>query len=77
MTDLEKKVLNRLANATFLPGSFDKRFIRNMAATWTERDLTVKGRDYLLKMLHRYKRQIPDYKQLISEITPQTWKNHA
>lgn len=39
MTDLQKQVAIALKNCSFLPGSFDKRFVRNLDP---EKEMTVK-----------------------------------
>ena len=61
MTEKEIKHAKLLRGVTFLPGSFDKRFCRDM---WTvaehkpEQTLTQKQSDLLAIMVYRYRRQI-------------------
>jgi hypothetical protein len=67
MTVLEYRIATALQQCRFLPGSFDKRFV-NQLTNWTKRDLTVKGRAKLIEMLHKYRRQIPEYSTFVSEL---------
>ena len=51
-----------LEACSFLPGSWDKRFARNMAAKSRHApagDFTEKQRVHLIRLAHRYRRQIP------------------
>ena len=67
MTELEKQIASRLQQCSFLPGSFDKQFsfqLRN----WIQKDLTQKGRDMMLHLFHKYRRQIPDYLNLKAQL---------
>lgn len=61
MTDDEKRAALALEKCTYLPGSFEKRFARDMAgiARGTA-EITVKQRGWLWKQVHRYRRQIGD-----------------
>lgn len=70
MTELEKKIANSLQFCSFLPGSFDKRFVKQLHI-WADRDMTEKGRAYMLNLLYKYRRQIPDYTTLKSELSKQ------
>ncbi len=49
-----------LAKCTFLPGSWDKRFARDMAAAAKiSADLTTKQAAHVLRLGHKYRRQLP------------------
>ncbi len=62
MTPKEIAIAKRLRICTFLPGSYDKRFIRNMAFRAEhspEKELTPKQHELLVvTMRHRYRRQL-------------------
>lgn len=67
MTSTEKTIAARLKQVS--PNNFkDDQFI-NQLHTWHERDMTSKGRDYLLKLLDKYKKHIPDYRELRQQHT--------
>lgn len=51
-------MIQDLKRCTFLPGSFDKRFVRNMSYHVEGSDITEKQAECLKKMHHRYRRQI-------------------
>ncbi len=62
MTKDEIIIALNLDQCTFLPGSFEKRFARDLciqAKTNPEKELSEKQREYLFLMLKRYRRQIP------------------
>lgn len=54
-TDLERKAIAALGHCTFLPGSFDKRFVRGLQPAT---ELTVKQREWLQKLFYKYRRQM-------------------
>lgn len=66
MTDEQRRLILRLSKCTFLPGSYEKRFVRSMAALANskgETELSEKQAAFLAKVGHRYRRQlagIPD-----------------
>jgi hypothetical protein len=60
MTTVEKKITASLQRCSFLPGSFDKRFV-NQLDNWTDREMTAKGRETLFKLYVKYRRQIKDF----------------
>jgi hypothetical protein len=64
MTSLEKYAAQLLRGCTFLPGSYNKRFARNIHAISCEEDaaLSDKQRNCLWRLVYRYRRQIPDQK---------------
>lgn len=61
MTPAQIEAAIALEKCTFLPGSYEKKFARGMAAIATSepgRELTDKQLAYLEKLLHRYRRQL-------------------
>lgn len=68
MTQAEKHVAYALNRCRFLPGSFDKKFVHQLD-NWNDREMTVKGRDCMLKMLDKYRGQIPNYLELRKSLT--------
>jgi len=70
MTDLEKRIEASLSYVTFLPGSFDKRFV-NQLKNWRDREMTEKGRAKLIEIFHKYKRRNPFYYSLKAELENQ------
>lgn len=67
MTVTERHIASALSQVTFLPGSFDKRFVKQLP-NWLEREMTEKGRDKMIALFHKYRRQIPNYEKLKSLI---------
>lgn len=62
ITDRQKEMLALLnKRVTFLPGSFDKRFVRDLKSV---QELTQGQGEYLDKVFHRYRRQIEDHERL-------------
>ena len=59
MTNIEIVIVNRLQRCRFLPGSFDKRFVNNIAAYNVEHELTENQHKYLFSLVYKYRRQIP------------------
>lgn len=55
LSPLELRMRDALARCTFLPGSFDKRFVRTIAGATA---LTEKQRALFHKLFYRYRRQI-------------------
>jgi hypothetical protein len=55
ITDRHREMLNKLAGATMLPGSFDKRFVRNLQGAT---GLSKKQAELVETMAHRYRRQV-------------------
>lgn len=60
MTD-ERTAIEALSRCRFLPGSFAKRFARDMAAMPENTRLTPKQRATVWKMVRTYRRQIPKW----------------
>ena len=53
------KIARALAQCSFLPGSWDKRFAREMAArAATDLGFTERQRVHLLRLAHKYRRQM-------------------
>lgn len=67
MTQGEKYAAEALSNCSFLPGSFDKKFVRQIT-NWHDRDMTDNGRETLKRLLMKYRRQIPEYMSIIVRI---------
>lgn len=63
-TKQEIAAAHALAFVTFLPASFDKRFARGIQEI-EEAGITDKQREYLTKIVHRYRRQIPTARALL------------
>ena len=63
MTPTELKIASALQSCSYQPGSFDKKFTAQLD-NWTNRDMTQKGRDKMLELLYKYRRQIPKYQEL-------------
>jgi len=72
MTATEIKVANALLQCTFLPGSFDKRFVKQLP-NWQDREMTEKGRAMMLKLFQKYRRQIRNYEELLLEVYPDSF----
>lgn len=62
MDEEEKQAAQALAKCTYLPGSFEKRFARDMdsIARGEHPTITAKQRVWLWKQVHRYRKQIKD-----------------
>lgn len=71
MTEPEKSIAWALCSCSFLPGSFDKRFV-NQLDKWKDRDMTVKGRAKMMELLQKYRRQIPSFEKLKSTLNNQS-----
>lgn len=55
ITDDQRTKLGRLAKCTMLPGSWDKRFVRDLQGA---EELTVNQAEQIDRLYHRYRRQI-------------------
>lgn len=62
ITPYEIMAIAALDRCTYLPGSFEKRFARDMAALHKQADpqITARQRAWLWKQVYRYRRQIKD-----------------
>jgi hypothetical protein len=61
MTPVQIDTAKKLGTCRFLPGSFDKRFARDMesiAKNKPEHELTEKQSAYLEKLAYKFRRQI-------------------
>ena len=58
MNEQQRKKVNELNRCTFLPGSYAKRFVRDMHSTPDDQELTVKQAYYLDKLYYNYRGQI-------------------
>lgn len=58
MTD-ERCLIENLSRCRFVPGSFNKRFVRDLASGPEDAVLTVKQRQTLWKIGWRWRRQLP------------------
>ena len=58
-TDEDKANIAKLVPCRFLPGSFDKRFARDLDSQLSNSgEITEKQRTYLVKLIYKYRRQI-------------------
>ena len=58
-TDEDRTNISKLVRCTFLPASFDKRFVKNIASQLANSgEITEKQRAYLVKLVYKYRRQI-------------------
>lgn len=64
MDDEEKQASQALCKCTYLPGSFEKRFARDMDTLSKSPcpEITAKQRTWLWKQVYRYRKQIKDKK---------------
>lgn len=62
MTPIQIKALSLLSGCTFLPGSFDKRFVRDLSSLPDKeaKELTDKQKRYLWKLVYKYRKQHDD-----------------
>lgn len=58
MTPEQRNKVNLLRRCRFLPGSFDKRFVRDMSTKSDDYELSKKQATYLDKTFTRYRKQI-------------------
>lgn len=65
MTPVENSIRIALQKCTFLPGTFDKRFVMNLDGL---KPMTEKGRAFMIKCFHKYRRQIPNYEKLNDQL---------
>lgn len=59
MTENQKAMIEALSHCTFLPGSFEKRYVCSMTV-YSKKDLGLseKQAEYLGKLFHMYRKQI-------------------
>jgi len=60
MTQTEQDMLSQLSRCTFLPGTWEKRFVRNLHFTARSKNPTItpKQREWLVEIAHRYRNQL-------------------
>lgn len=58
MTPRHYEALQALKQCTFLPGSFDKRFVRDLSALPADAELTERQAANVERLAYRYRRQI-------------------
>ena len=71
MTTIEKMMSDRLQKCSFLPGSWEKKFV-NQLSKWEDRQMTSKGRASLIRCFAKYHNQISDFESVCSFLTQQT-----
>ncbi len=62
MTNDELHICRALGNVNYLPASFDKRFgnnLSNIANTEPHKELTESQREWMYRLLYKYRRQLP------------------
>lgn len=67
MTADERTALEALNRCRLLPGSWNKRFIRNLVAAPSERPLSLKQQATLWKLVQHYRRQLPPEVEYLGE----------
>lgn len=67
MTTIEHSAALALLNCSFLPGTFDKRWV-NQLPNWYGRKMTKKGRETMERLVHKYRRQIPDHVKILNDL---------
>ena len=60
MTDQQQKWIQELARCIFQPGSWEKRFVRDLATMPPEKELTEKQAAALHRTAYRYRKQRGD-----------------
>ena len=61
MTPLQIQMIVDLHRCTFLPGSFEKRFVKSLfarAAKDPNKPLTGKQESYMYELYHKYRKQV-------------------
>ena len=56
MTEDQKEIITSLNRCKYFPGSWDKRFVKNIANATT---LTDKQAEWILRLLYKYRKQNP------------------
>lgn len=71
MTDEHYRLIQSLTRVTVLPGSWDKRFIGNMAAKGPDSLLSVHQAEWVERLAWKYRRQLPiGVAQLVGQQPP-------
>lgn len=66
ITELSEQI-SALRKCTFLPGSYDKRFVRDVGScldNMPEKELTERQVTYIKTLYHKYRKQIQNHKAL-------------
>ncbi len=63
MTTKEKMIADALLKCTFLPGSFDKKFVRGFPNR-QDKPMTQEGRAMMLGLFVKYRKQILTYEEI-------------
>lgn len=75
-SDIEREISKRLSFVTCLPGTFDKRFCRDIKhVCHSPEGITENQRDILYKLLKKYRRQIANYKEICIWISQEIKSN--
>lgn len=67
MTNKEKMLAEALQQCSFLPGSFEKRFVRGLPDR-QDKPMTKEGRRLLLELFYKYRKQIKDFENIVEFI---------
>jgi hypothetical protein len=69
ITDRERAAIEALYSCRMLPGSYEKRFSRDMAAVAQSdtAEMTDGQRRYLWRLVYRFRRQIGEGSELVQE----------
>jgi hypothetical protein len=70
MTAIELKIAKALQMVSFLPGSFDKKFVNKLPDRY-HREMSPKGRSLMIEILHKYRGQIPIYTSICYQLYPE------
>ena len=60
--------VNLFSRVSYIPGSWDKRFVRDIYHECREKELTQSQKEWLYRILYKYRRQVPK--------TFEAYKNH-
>lgn len=60
MSEIERAAVAGLCRCTFLPTTWDKRFVRALAQHDSTKPLSEKQQEWLWKLVWKYRRQIED-----------------
>lgn len=64
---IDYKIMAALKNVTCLPASWDKKFIKSISG---EVMMSEKQRYWMIRLFHKYRRQIRNYETLFLELEP-------
>lgn len=74
MTSVEKQIHIRLKQCS--PNHFkDEAFIGQLDK-WQDRDMTQKGHDHMMRLMNKYRKQIPDWLELRVAMTDEQIENN-